>query len=109
MRIKSLILAGILFAFSESPAQAQNIDCSVIKNNPASRARCEEGQREAAKYDRERRMYERRARLRDVICVVDSQGGKIAALRAGWPGRIVYEGTRAAADAISNGASSCPK
>ena len=109
MRIKSLIAFGIVFLSSESPAQAQDIDCSIIKNNPTSRAKCEESQREAAKYDKERRMYERRAKLRDIICIVDSQGGKLAALRAGWPGRFVYQGTRAAADAISNGASSCPK
>lgn len=105
--IKPLCVAmGVLFA---CPAYAQDVDCSVIKNNPASKERCLAGQRDAAKYANEAKKYERRAKIRDAVCVADSVAAVAAARAAGFSGTIVYRGTRAAADALSNGASSCVK
>ena len=96
-------------AFVATPTMAQNVDCNQIKNNSASKERCLQGQREARKAANEAKLYNGLANLRDGICVVDNHGGELAALRAGWLGKIVYRGTRAAADAISHGASSCKK
>lgn len=109
MRMRMLKTVAMVVATSwSSHALAQNIDCSVIRNNPSSLERCLAGQREAAKYEREARKQKKRAALRDGICVADALGGDVAAYAAGWSGRVVYKGTRAAADAISRGASSCP-
>lgn len=104
-----LVLLIALFTVSNgSSVFAQDIDCSAIKNNPPSYKRCMDGQKDAARFEREKKRHERRAKLRDAVCVVDAAGDKIAAIAAGWPGKIVYQGTRAAADAISKGASRCP-
>jgi hypothetical protein len=73
-----------------------------------SYVRCLAGEKEAARYAEEQKKHERRAKIRDAICVADAIGGDAAAYAAGWQGKVVYKGTRAAADAISNGASSCP-
>jgi len=99
---------ALFVATNSGIALAQHIDCSPIRNNPPSYKKCMDGQREAALYEREKKKHERRARLRDAICVADSAAGEVAAFAAGWKGKVVYKGTRAAADAISKGASRCP-
>ncbi len=111
MRIMFLISIATIafFGASSTDVVAQNVDCSVIKKNSESRKRCEAGQREAKKYEREARKHKKRAALRSGICVADALGGGVAAYAAGWQGKVVYKGPRAAADAISRGASSCPK
>lgn len=48
---KILFMSALMLC--TSAAIAQDIDCSVIKNNPASRKRCEDGQRDAKKWQRE--------------------------------------------------------
>ena len=107
--MKSIALLVVFFLCSNGGhALAQNIDCSSIKNNPPSYKRCMDAQREAAKHEKEKKKQERLANLRDAICVADAVGGDVAALKAGWAGKVVYKGTRAAADAISKGASRCP-
>jgi catalase (peroxidase I) len=90
-------------------ALAQSADCNQIRNNPASKQRCLDAQREADSYAREAQKQNRRANIRDGICVADSVAAAGAAKAAGFAGMIVYRGTRAAADAISQGASSCVK
>ena len=40
--------------FISVPSFSQDIDCSVIKDNPPSRKRCEDGQAEARKWQREK-------------------------------------------------------
>ena len=99
----------LILCIMSSPVSGQNVDCSVIKNNPKSLQRCLDGQREAERYQKEANRHNKRADLRDKICVADRHGSNVAALAAGWKGRVVYEGTRAASDAISNGASRCPR
>lgn len=65
---KLLISFAILFVGVESPGLSQDIDCSVIKNNPASRQRCEDGQRDARRYQREKEHHKaREERIKDGV------------------------------------------
>lgn len=50
MTFKSLIFAGLLVG---SPAFSQDINCNSIKNNPASKKRCEDAKAEAKHWQRE--------------------------------------------------------
>ena len=72
--LKFISSAIIIWAFSSTYAVAQNVDCSVIKNNPASRERCEAGQRDARKYEREKEHHRaREERIRERL----REGGEI--------------------------------
>lgn len=65
---KSLTALAFTLVICESSALAQDVDCSVIKNNPASRQRCEDGQRDALRYQREREHHKaREERIKDGV------------------------------------------
>ena len=56
MQFKTWYLSASLAGFAlltGLPAYSQNVDCSVIKNNPESRKRCEAGQAEAKRWQKE--------------------------------------------------------
>lgn len=80
---KTLTSMTFLFVVCESPALAQNIDCSVIKNNPASRQRCEDGQRDARRYEKEREHHKaREERIKDGIR--DGAGTVAECVKGAW-------------------------
>lgn len=58
--IKLSIFVAFALYFGPSAAMAQNIDCSVIKNNPASRAKCEQAEQEARRYELQKQHYQLR-------------------------------------------------
>ena len=62
------------------------------------------GQKELDVINRRNRKIDQ---LRGAVCIADSAAAAASARAAGFAGKIVYKGTRAAADAISGGASRC--
>jgi hypothetical protein len=102
MKRKMIMLA--VLAVLPSAAIAQ--DCSTIKDR-FRRAKCDAGVETSRAYAEEAKAWNRAARLRDMVCVADSVGAATAAKAAGFKGRIVYKGTREAANLITNGASRC--
>lgn len=66
--MKRIGIIAAIAVLATSPVVAQNIDCSVIKNNPASRKRCEAGQADARKWQREaERQKAREERIKDRV------------------------------------------
>ena len=102
MKICSIFSVAILASVS-SVAVAGTCD----RLSGDRRRVCEQSERDAERYRQDAKKYERLGQVRDAICVADSVAAAAAAKVAGWRGGIVYRGTRAAANAISNGASSC--
>lgn len=65
----------LYLALGAVPASAQNIDCSVIRDNPASYNRCVQGQKEAKAAQREKeRQMAREARIRETMALTKKVG-----------------------------------
>lgn len=102
MKLTVLGAALALIATSASAAKT----CDDISDRKR-RANCKAGQESAKAYEEEAAAWNKAAKLRDKVCIADGVAGAAAAKAAGWKGKIVYKGTREAANWITKGASRC--